>query len=169
MKVTITIVFIIFMIILIPVIIGWLLPIEHTASRSVELNATPTEVWNVIRNIEAFPKWRPNIKSVEKLPNQNGLPAWREIDNSGDNIEYMILEEKAPQLLINKIISKELPFGGGWTFDLKPFASGRCVLTITENGEVYNPFFRFMSKFILGHTATMEKYLEALQKKLDEK
>jgi hypothetical protein len=31
-------------------------------------------------------------------------------------------------------------------------------LTITENGEVYNPLFRFVSRFIMGHAATIEKY-----------
>ena len=33
---------------------------------------------------------------------------------------------------------------------------------ITENGEVYNPLFRFMSRFVFGHTATIDKYLEDL-------
>ena len=35
-------------------------------------------------------------------------------------------------------------------------------LTITENGEVYNPIFRFVSRFFLGYTSTMESVLRAL-------
>ncbi len=34
-------------------------------------------------------------------------------------------------------------------------------VTITERGSVYNPIFRFMSRFIFGHTATVEAYLDA--------
>ena len=38
-------------------------------------------------------------------------------------------------------------------------------VTITEYGEVYNPIFRFMSKYIMGHNGTMDGYLTALAKK----
>ncbi len=39
-------------------------------------------------------------------------------------------------------------------------------LTITENGEVYNPIFRFMSRFVFGHTATMDQFLSDLKKRV---
>ena len=38
--------------------------------------------------------------------------------------------------------------------------------TITENGEVYNPIFRFLSRYVMGYTATMDRYLQAVQNKL---
>jgi hypothetical protein len=37
-----------------------------------------------------------------------------------------------------------------------------AIVQITEDGEVYNPVFRFVSRFILGHTRTMDFYLRAL-------
>ena len=39
-------------------------------------------------------------------------------------------------------------------------------LTITENGEIYNPVFRFVSRFITGQTSTIDEYLRALGRKL---
>jgi hypothetical protein len=33
---------------------------------------------------------------------------------------------------------------------------------ITERGEVYNPVFRFVSRFIMGHSATASAFLKAL-------
>jgi len=33
---------------------------------------------------------------------------------------------------------------------------------ITEHGEVYNPVFRFVSRFIMGHSSTASAYLKAL-------
>jgi hypothetical protein len=51
--------------------------------------------------------------------------------------------------------------------DLQDCASRRFLtLTITENGEVYNPLFRFVSRFIIGQTATMDGYIKALNAKL---
>ena len=48
-----------------------------------------------------------------------------------------------------------------WTYELTPADSG-TLLTITESGEVYNPIFRFISRFVIGHTGTMEGVLRAL-------
>ena len=42
------------------------------------------------------------------------------------------------------------------------------LLTITERGEVYNPIFRFVSKFLMGQTKSMDEYLRALGRKFGE-
>ena len=67
--------------------------------------------------------------------------------------------------LVTRIADTGLAFGGSWTFALQPAASG-TRLSITENGEVYNPLFRVMSRFVFGHTATIDRYLGDLQKHL---
>jgi len=36
------------------------------------------------------------------------------------------------------------------------------LLTITEDDEVYNPIYRFVSRFIIGHTQTIDSYLNDL-------
>ncbi len=67
---------------------------------------------------------------------------------------------------MRKILDEELPFGGSWTFEMKENGD-EVALTITENGEVYNPVFRFMSRFIFGHYATMDRYLNDLRKHME--
>ena len=47
-------------------------------------------------------------------------------------------------------------------------AADGSTLTITEDGEVRNLFFRFMSRFIFGHTGTLEAFLKSLGKKVGE-
>jgi hypothetical protein len=59
----------------------------------------------------------------------------------------------------------ETAFGGTWTMAVERTPSG-SRLTITERGEVYNPIFRTLSKFVFGHTSTMESCLKAAAKKL---
>jgi hypothetical protein len=56
---------------------------------------------------------------------------------------------------------------GTWTFEFVPEGDG-TRLTITERGEVYNPIFRFMSRFVFGHTATMDAFVENLGKRIGE-
>ena len=38
-------------------------------------------------------------------------------------------------------------------------------MTITERGEVYNPIFRFVSRFVLGHEKTINTYLSAFERR----
>jgi hypothetical protein len=66
---------------------------------------------------------------------------------------------------VNRIADPKLPFGGSWTYEVSAAGSG-TELNITENGEVYNPLFRFVSRFIMGHTATIEKYQRDLAARL---
>jgi hypothetical protein len=59
-----------------------------------------------------------------------------------------------------------LPFGGTWTFDVAA-APGGTSLTITEDGEVYNPIFRFMSKTVFSPYKTIDTYQADLRRRLD--
>ncbi len=52
---------------------------------------------------------------------------------------------------------------------ITPQADGSTLLRITENGEIRNVFFRFVSRFFMGYTKTMEEYLNALGEKFGEK
>lgn len=65
-----------------------------------------------------------------------------------------------------RIADVSLPFAGSWTYDVTPSGSGTRVL-ITERGEIHNPVFRVLSRFVFGHTATMEQFLRNLGQKLD--
>jgi hypothetical protein len=74
---------------------------------------------------------------------------------------YEILACNFPKSLTRRILDKNLPFDGSWTYTLEPAANGTTV-RITEDANIYNPVFRIMSRFVLGYTGTMDKYLEAL-------
>jgi hypothetical protein len=60
-----------------------------------------------------------------------------------------------------RIADPDQPFGGTWAFELASEGAGTRV-TITENGEVYNPIFRFMSRFVFSETSTLESCLGSL-------
>jgi hypothetical protein len=79
--------------------------------------------------------------------------------------EYEIVLDEPARRLISRVADKSLPYSGSWTYDLESVPEGTRV-TITENGEVPNPIFRFLSKYVFGHTKTMETYLSDLQQKL---
>jgi uncharacterized protein YndB with AHSA1/START domain len=153
--------------VVIVVVIGSLVPQKHVATRAARFGQPPDIIWAAMTDIPAFPSWRPGVKSVERLPDRNGLPAWREVDNRGQAIPFEVIEWTPPQTLVVRIADSKLPFGGTWTYALRA-AQGGSELRITENGEVYNPIFRFVSRFILGYHGTIEAYLKGLGRKFGE-
>jgi uncharacterized protein YndB with AHSA1/START domain len=141
---------------------GYALPVGHVATREARLAAPPDRVFTALREVERFPAWRSGVKSVEVLATAPSL-RWRE---RGDNdITFEMEAVEPPRRIVTRIVDRSLPFGGSWTYDLTGDAGG-TRLVITENGEVYNPLFRLMSRFVFGHTATIDTYLEDLQRYL---
>ena len=145
---------------LIVVVVGYLLPVRHVATVAAHVPATPEQVWGALTDVAAYPTWRGDVTSVEMLPSDSGHVAWRE-HGKNDAISFAIEEAERPRRLVTRITDKSLPFGGGWEYAITADGTGSRV-QITERGEVYNPVFRFVSRFVMGHTATASAYLKAL-------
>jgi uncharacterized protein YndB with AHSA1/START domain len=145
--------------------IGALVPQDHVASRSARYAQPPEVVWEAITDYEAFPSWRSGVDDVEPLATA-GATGWVERGPMGA-LPLAVEESSPPRRLVLRIASDDLGFGGTWTYEIVPDGRG-SMLTITENGTVTNLFFRFMSRFVFGYTATIEGYLLDLGRKLGE-
>jgi uncharacterized protein YndB with AHSA1/START domain len=122
--------------------VGYLLPVQHEASRTADFKTPPAAVYALISDVDTYATWWPeNETKVE------------------------VIEAVPPSRFVTRIVG-ETAFGGTWTMEIAPTPSG-SRLTMTERGEVYNPVFRTLSKFVFGHASTMESCLQALGKKLN--
>jgi uncharacterized protein YndB with AHSA1/START domain len=141
------------------------LPVRHTASVSRVVAGTPEEVWAVITGVEEFTTWRTDIDRAERLEPRQGWPVWREEGASG-SLTFEVTGIEPGRRLVTRIADEGLPFGGTWTYELEPTGTG-TVVTITENGEIYSPVYRFVSRFFLGYEGTLTTYLEALEARME--
>ncbi len=148
------------------VVVGMLLPRDHVASSTVQLAQPSDSVWAVVRNFAGYPDWWPNVRSMERITDHE-REAWRQVDRTNSPMPMEVTVDEPPTRLVTSILDEGLPFGGTWTYELSPVAGGTRV-TITEDGKVYNPIFRFVSRFIMGHHGTMDDYLTAIGKRFDE-
>jgi hypothetical protein len=140
--------------------IGSLLPKQHVVSRSASYRATPDHLFSLIAGPQ---NWRPDVLRCEAVPGAGGREWMRETTRGGETITYELLDRIPPRSLKRRIATENLPYSGTWTYSLQP-NGGITIVRITEDGQVYNPVFRFMSRFVLGHTRTMDAYLRALGK-----
>jgi len=145
-------------------VVGMFLPKGHRAARTVVYPAPPARVFAAITDFARFPEWRRDVKRVELLGNDGRGMRFREEGRNG-TITYRVERHEPDSTLVTRIDDPSLPFGGSWTLELKPVPEG-TALTITEDGEVYNPIFRVLSKVVFSHYATIDTYQSDLRRQL---
>ena len=123
-------------------LIGFFLPVAHEATRSTDINAPPERVFALFADVDNYQSW------------------W-----NGAEVRSEVVERVPTSRIVTRVVG-ETQFGGTWTIDIVPAGTGSRV-TITERGEVYNVVFRTLSKFVFGHTATIDSCLEAARTKLE--
>jgi hypothetical protein len=159
MKITLIVLGALVLLVILVVAIGSLLPKGHVVSRSARFTASPQQLFTLIAGPQ---NWRPDLLSSEAFTD-GGRDYVRETNRHKEIITYELLNRNEPSSIERRIATQNLPYSGSWTFVLEPYGSGTTV-HITENGEVSNPVFRFVSRFILGQTRSLDDYLRALGK-----
>ena len=137
-------------------LIGLALPRAHLATRTATFAKPREDVWRALADLDAQPSWRRGLKKLERLDGSR----FREHTTQG-TILYEVVEERTPERRVTRIADDKLPFGGRWIYELAPAGNG-TTLTITEDGFIKNPIFRFLSKTVFSTTATIEKFLADL-------
>jgi uncharacterized protein YndB with AHSA1/START domain len=160
MKLALAVVAVILALIALVLVVGWTLPVRHQVSREATYAAAPDSLFATLVRVAAFPTWRSGIRRIEVLPAVAGHRSFREVGKDGA-LTYVVDEEVPPRRLVTRIADQNLPFGGRWTYELAPSGAG-TTLRITEDGEVYNPVYRFVSRFVLGHATTINQFLKDL-------
>ena len=147
-------------------LMGSRLPISHVATRSVWLAQPPEKVYDLIHDFQNFSGWRADVTSVERLGEVAGKPRYKEHGKQGD-VTYEIVEDLNGQRIVTRIVDQDLGYSGSWTIDFTSENNGTRV-RVTENGEVSNVIFRFLSRYVFGHTSTIDAYLTSLSKHFNE-
>lgn len=137
-------------------VIGLALPRDHVAARCARFARPVEDVWRALTDIDAYPRWRRGVKRVERL----SATEFRETSSQGA-LRFEVVEDRPGELRITRIADEKLPFGGRWIYELVP--DGEATrLTITEDGFVTNPVFRFLSKTVFSPASTLERFLADL-------
>lgn len=163
--------------------IGFMLRPDHIAARSAEVPGAPADVYALIRDVEKQPTWRKDLKRIELLPPVDGKRSFREHGRQGV-ITFVVDQDQAPEAgragrLVTRIADDKLPFGGRWIIEVAPAddpahaergpegaESKHSRVTVTEDGFVKNPVFRFLSRTVFSLTSTIEEWLRSLGRQL---
>jgi uncharacterized protein YndB with AHSA1/START domain len=148
------------------VLVGMLLPREHTARATIELAATPERVWAVVSDFAGAARWRPDLESVRLESPSDGRLRFVESSREGE-IPFEVVSQDPPRLQVVRVVDDGLPFGGTWTWELVPLGGG-TGLTLTEDGFTRNPVYRALGLLFFRPSESIARYLGALAAELGE-
>jgi uncharacterized protein YndB with AHSA1/START domain len=141
-------------------LVGTLIPREHRATRVAEFHRDEYAVWKALTNFAEFPAWMPGVRRVAPVEGRDGRPRYMLATSEGELV-LEVVEASEPHRLVTRIVDSGQPFGGTWTYEIDP-VPGATKLTITEDGWIRNPLFRFFARYVFGTTRTMDEALRGL-------
>ncbi len=149
--------------------IGTSLPIDHHAVCSTSFQTRQTTLFAAVDHDDASVQWRPENKRAVLVSGRGPTAVWRETDSHGGEMTYRTTAYEYGNLLARTIdYVPGMPFAGTWSYDFSPeklpeiISHGATTLSITEDGRIYNPFFRFLARYVFGYTQKMVTFLEDL-------
>jgi uncharacterized protein YndB with AHSA1/START domain len=135
-------------------------PSEHFATSSIVMVAPADSVWKVVRNIDQQPSWWSDVKGVRRLTGQR-RESWEQNMGAAGMVRVEVTRvTPGRQLVLTVLNDEQQDWGGVWTYDVMPSASGTEV-RITEEGWVDSPFVRVVMK-LRGKFRVIDSYLRSL-------
>ena len=105
-------------------------------------------IWATLLDIESYPLWKPNLKSVEMLgTNSKGYTKWKEHYGQGKIATYEISNYIPNSLIEVKILDSKKMSTGSWVYKLSSHEE-RGVLTSKFYSITESSIQRFIRKYI---------------------
>lgn len=134
------------------VVIGLLMPVRYEGRTTASFPHGAQVVWDALQDVEAHPMTGRMMKSVERLPDVDGRPAWNEDMGRGEIISVTTPVCEPPRRLVRAMASACVNMTSRWEYALDDAGDG-CRVTLSgvtdiERGTWHTPLFRVM--MVLG-------------------
>jgi len=138
---------------------------------SIDLDASPAQIWEVLVDLKSYAEWNPMLSNVEAGNVQTGLTV-------GDPVRFEVLTGKGKSLKLKAKITdyhkeRKLAWRGGASailsghhyFRIEPLAEGRCRF---HHGEHFTGLILPLISFILKDAPDLYRSMnEALKFRLE--
>jgi hypothetical protein len=143
---------------------GTRLPVNHAVSVTGVVAAPPDKVFNLITSVAKGADWRPAVKSVTILRQDQGRDHWVEHLSHGQFMTFLAVKTEAPTRREVLLDEPKAAYGGTWIYELSPGPEpSTTTLKITEAGFIRPPLYRFVMAHVIGPTHNLDEYMKDIQ------
>jgi hypothetical protein len=125
----------------------FVLPESYEATVRATYRSPPPAVWAAIQDYKRHPMAGSQVRAVEPLPDENGLPVWKE-DLGATQLIVRTLEADAPHTLKRTLQDTVVPMTAVSNMTFAPDGEGCTVVgygkTTVRNGTFHVPIFRIV-------------------------
>lgn len=151
-------------------VVGSRLPDTYRASGTVELARPPAELWRELADFERHPRAGSMAKRVERLPDVDGKPSWKE-DLGSSVVTWTALEWDPPRRMVCEGRDSTLPMTARWATEIQPTEGGsRLVLEneiVIRDGTWHVPVFRVVMTLTGAARKGLTDYLRSVDPGFD--
>lgn len=155
----------------VPTIIGFMLPERYTGHAQADFDKSCEEIWDALLDYGKTPMSGKMMRSVEALPDRDGLPTWTEDMGHGELITVRTVEAERARRMVREMEDAAMAMRSRWTYILESVDAG-CRLTMDAEtalplGNWKAPIFRFMMKLGGGVEKGLVIQMDMLASSLD--
>jgi uncharacterized protein YndB with AHSA1/START domain len=128
----------------------------------VEIHAPPEQVFALLADPRRNLEWRTDLDAIHDYRKDHaGLAAWTEVGGGGD-MDLRMTERVENSRIVIVADDEFAHFRGEWVFTFEP-RNGHTLLSLSETGEVPNPFIRGMFHLLANRDRTWQQHLDAVK------
>ena len=149
---------VLFLLVALLLLVGWLLPTTREGRAETVIAAPPDRVLAVIADVEAQPEWR-EVGTVTRT-----AEGWEEVTSRGERIAFVAKEMTEARIRLR--FSSDAGYTGEWQADLEPVAGGTRI-AVVERATVPSPLGRILSRLMFDPGGFATTYLAALKARVE--
>ncbi|MEI6310677.1 MAG: SRPBCC domain-containing protein [Bacteroidota bacterium] len=133
---------------------------------SIDIQASPAQVWNVFSDFQSYPKWNPFVKKMIGIP-KVGETIIVDLPGMQFKPRVLVYEANKEFIWLGHLLFKGL-FDGEHRFELKPNADGSTTFIHAEKfAGILVPLFKYklLTDTKKGFEAMNQKFKEEVEKK----
>lgn len=136
-----------------------LIPATREGGASIEIQALPEQIVDVLRDVEGQKSWRKDIKVVRLMDD-----GWLEINDRGEEIRFRWVSLTLERAEL--AFSSQVGYSGTWVATLSPIAGG-TRMEVVERATIPNPIFRLIARLFFDPAAFSQSFLGQLKARVE--
>lgn len=142
-------------------ILGSISPILTKSVAEAQLNLSQEKAWERLMDFAAYPKWRRDVASVDRISTSSAPLAWKEIFQDQTEAEWELIDARPPDYIVINRIVRDKQENERWILTLYT-KEDKTMLRVEIREAVLSPFKRAVVQVRNLFANPANKYLRSL-------